>query len=200
MRSRFIALSVLSLLLFPCFVEARATWYNTASVDVPVDGGVMLTYSRFYRVNRFLDIGGVVSGGQIRREFDLKASNGLEYQVETEAMVLPLAGPVVSLHYEWIGISIGYAAFQADTDVTMKNGTVGTLRGTKKAWGTGVYSPILVLDFYNQNRNLIFGVGLGAFYATSFPNLEASNGSTVISTDESPIDTLTFHLRCLWGG
>jgi hypothetical protein len=113
--------------------------------------------------------------------------------------VAPLTGPVLSLHNNWIGISVGYAAFYANTDVTMHNDQLGTLKGKKRAWGTGLYSPLLVLDIYDKKHDLIYGVGLGGYFGTSYPNLEAGNQTVTVRTDESPIDTLTFHVRCLWG-
>jgi hypothetical protein len=187
-------------LLF-CFrlFAAEHPAYNSVAVDVPFDGGAMLTYSRYWRLNHFIDAGWIISGGQIDRNFDLKDPSGAVYKTKTKAWVAPMTGPVVTLHANWIGISIGYAAFYADTDITMKNDVVGTLTGNKKAWGSGIYSPLLVLDFYDQRHDLIFGFGLGGYFGTSYPALEASAPGIKIATNESPIDTLTVHARVLWG-
>lgn len=199
---RFFSLLFFLIGLFPSILIADNTSkrpaYNTFSVDVPVDGGVMLSVSRNWRLTRFLDAGWVLAGGQIQREFDVNTANAMTFKAETEALVLPLTGPYVTLHYEWIGISLGYAAFLADTDITMKNDATGTLSGNKKGWGTGFYSPLLVLDFYDRKHDLVFGFGLGGYFGTSYPNLTASAPGISVTTDESPIDTLTFHLRLLW--
>ncbi len=177
----------------------RLSAYNTFALDIPFDGGAMVTYSRFYRLARYFDAGFVASGGRIDREFDLKDdASGVTFKTKTKAWVLPLIGPVVSVHNEWIGISLGYAAFWADTDITMQNDLVGTLTGKKKAWGSGIYSPLLVLDVYDRTHDLVFGVGLGGYFGTNYPNLEATAPGVKVSTDASPIDTLTFHVRVLW--
>ncbi len=178
----------------------HAAGYNTLSVDIPFGGGAMVTYSRFWRLTRYVDAGWIIAGGRIDREDDdLKLADGSKVTLNTEAWVAPLTGPVVTLHNNWIGISLGYAAFFADTDITMKHDVLGTLTGTKRAWGSGIYSPLLVLDFYDKTHDLVFGLGLGGYFGTSYPDLVASNSIATVRTDESPIDTLTFHVRCLWG-
>lgn len=154
--------------------------------------------SRMWRVNRVIDIGMVGGGGQINRNFDLKTAAGTTLSAETKALVFPFFGPQVSFNFNWIGLSLGYAAFWAQTDLTVQGGSLGTLTGTTKGWGSGFYSPLLVLDFYDTKHDLVFGFGLGGFLGTSYANLEAQSSTTRLTTDESPIDTLTFHLRLLW--
>ena len=196
-------LALFVLLLLPAFswsaeLPPRRPSYNTLALDFPTDGGVMLMGSHMWRVARHLDAGLVFGGGQINHDFDLKSPTGATFNAESKSIVFPFVGPQLSLNFGWIGLSVGYAGFYSKTDLTVKTDAFGTLTGTTKAWGSGVYSPLLVLDFYDSKHDLVFGFGLGGFFGTSFPNLEAQNSQAKISTDESPIDTLTFHVRLLW--
>jgi hypothetical protein len=144
-----------------------------------------------------LDVGLTAGGGVIEREFDLTYNTVGNVNYETKALVLPFIGPRVSLHYEFIGLSLGYGAFYADTDIEAKDSAGTRYTGSEKGWGTGFYAPLLVLDFYNNNRDMYLGLGLGGFLGANYPNLEATNGTTKLVTDESPIDglTVTFRMR-----
>ena len=178
--------------------QGRPLVINDIAVDIPTDGGLLLMGSRMWRMNRVVDIGFLGGGGQINRNFDLKTTAGDTLNADTKAIVFPFLGPQVSFNFNWIGLSLGYAAFWAKTDLTVQGGSLGTLTGTTKGWGSGFYSPLLVLDFYDTKHDLIFGFGLGGFLGTSYPKLAAHSTTTSLTTDESPIDTLTFHLRLSW--
>jgi hypothetical protein len=171
---------------------------NGVALDIPVDGGAMLSYQRTWLLFRHVDAGFVVSGGQINRKFDLDASNDQTYHADTKALVLPLVGPFITLHWSWFGISMGYAAFYAKTDLSVRDTPGGTLNGTTKAWGSGFYAPLLVLDFYDQQHDLMYGFGLGGYFGSSYKDMSASSSSYAITTNASPIDTITFHVRCQW--
>ncbi len=158
----------------------------------------MVSYQHTWLLTRHFDAGFVVSGGEIQRDFDLDAPAGQTYNAHTKALVLPLAGPFITLHGSWIGISFGFAGFWARTDLTVNNTPGGTLTGTTKAWGSGFYSPLLVLNFYDQKRDLIYGFGLGGYFGSSYKHMNASSPTYAITTDASPIDTLTFHVSCTW--
>jgi hypothetical protein len=189
---------LLLMLLCPTLAQAGPWAWNSVSVDVPLDGGAMVSYNRTWDVTKFMDVGFVVSGGQIRRTFDLDGPAGQTYHATTDALVLPLAGPFVTLHASWIGISVGYGAFWAKTDLSVRDVPGGTAMGKTNGWGTGIYSPLLVLDFYDQKRDMIFGFGIGGYFGSSYKTLSASNPSGAITTNASPLDTLTFHLHCRW--
>lgn len=196
---RFFLFSFIALCCATARADNQRAWAtNGISVDIPVDGGAMLSYQRTWLLMRHLDAGFVISGGQILRKFDLDASNGQKYHAKTDALVLPLVGPFVTLHWSWIGLSLGYAAFYAKTDLTVNDTPGGTLRGTTKGWGSGFYSPLLVLDFYDEKHDLIYGFGLGGYFGSNYKDLQASSPTYAVTTNASPIDTLTFHVRCLW--
>jgi hypothetical protein len=178
--------------------QARPWATNGVSLDIPLDGGAMVSYQRTWLLTKYIDAGLVVSGGQIRRRFDLDSDTGRSYNAETTALVLPLAGPFVTLHWSWFGISLGYAGFWAKTDLTVKDTPGGTLNGTTKAWGSGFYAPLLVFDFFDEKHDLMYGFGLGGYFGSHYKDMTASSSTYALTTDASPIDTLTFHVRCLW--
>ncbi len=186
------------LILSALHARNRRGVYNDIAVDIPFDGGVMIMASRMWSLNNFLDVGLVGGGGQINRDFEIETTNGTKLDAHSQATIFPFIGPQLSFNFGWIGLAVGYAAFFADTDLTVDGGSLGTLTGSKKAWGSGFYSPLLVLDFYDKKHDLVFGLGLGGFLGTSYPNIEAQSATAKITTDESPIDTLTFHVRMMW--
>lgn len=177
---------------------ARVPVINSLAVEVPLDGGLMVMGSRTWQLNKYIGVGLVAGGGQINRDFDLETTSGQKWNAETKAIIFPFVGPQVTLMFNWIGISVGYAAYYADTDLTVKSDTLGTLTGNTTGWGSGFYSPLLSLDFYDQKHDLVFGFGLGGFLGGTYPDLEAKSAAGKITTDESPIDTLTFHLKVAW--
>lgn len=169
-----------------------------ASVDFPFQGGVMVTGSRLWRINKFMEAGFFVSGGSIEREFDLSVPGAPDAEAKTESLVLPFFGPRISFNFQFVGLSLAYGMYYAKTDMDVTNISGGPLTGETKGWGSGFYSPLLVLDFYDKRRNVAIGLGLGGFLGTSGPDLKASSASRSIKTDASPIDTLTLHVRFLW--
>jgi hypothetical protein len=170
---------------------------NEFAVDFPFDGGGFVSYTRSWVLSPYMDVGVSAGGGVINREFDVTYPSVGDVSYETKALVLPFIGPRLGLHYEFIGLSVGYGAFYADTDIEARDKAGNTYAGSEKGWGTGFYAPLLVLDFYNNRRDMYFGVGLGGFLGANYPNLEAARGSTTLVTNESPVDslTLTFRMR-----
>ena len=180
-------------------VPARAVpAYNEAGVDFPLDGGAVLSYARMWKMNRYVHVGAEIGGGRIVRDFEVDAG-GNRFEVETDALVLPFVGPRLGLHFPVVAISLGWSVFRADVDIAARAAGVGTLTGQEKGWGTVLRSPFLVLDFYDKRRRMVFGFGVGGFFGTSFTDLTASSGASRLVTDAHPLDTLTLHLRMLWG-
>ncbi|OVE77803.1 hypothetical protein BVX98_01905 [bacterium F11] len=179
-------------------VFAERHVFNEIAVDYPLDGGGMVMASRLWSLNRFVRVGFVVGGGVIKRDFDFTASNGEKLEAETSSIVLPFIGPRVSFFYKFFGLSLAFGGFHAKTDFDLKGPSLGSASGEKTGWGTGLYSPLLVLDFYDKKHNILFGLGLGGFLGNSYPDLEASNATTRVITDESPLDTITVHFRMAW--
>ncbi len=172
---------------------------NEVAVDFPLDGGGMVMFSRMRSFSQVLQAGVVVGGGVIQRDFDLSVAGFPELEARTEALILPFIGPRLSLNFNFIGVSLAYGVFWAKTDFEATGPGTETFRGEKSGWGTALYSPLLVIDFLNKKRNIIFGFGLGGFLGTSYPDLKVASPAGVrLTTDESPLDTLTLHLRVLW--
>jgi hypothetical protein len=125
---RCLAVAILASFLPVSFASAEALRrfraYNDLGVDFPVDGGVMLMGSRSWRIARHLDAGFVLGGGEIDRDFDLKNAAGQTFSSETKSFVFPFVGPQVTFNFNWIGLSVGYAAFYAKTDLTVHGGSL----------------------------------------------------------------------------
>lgn len=189
---------VISLGLFMPVSAYEGGAYNELGVDFPIDGGAMLTYARMWQVSRYLHLGAEIGGGQIQREFEVK-SGATEFDVETDTLVLPFIGPRVMLRFPVVALSLGFSFFRAEADIEAKASGFETMRGETKGWGTAFHSPFLVLDFYDKQRKMVFGFGLGGFFGTSFKDLEATSSTGRLVTDENPLDTLTIHFRTLWG-
>lgn len=168
---------------------------NEFAVDIPLDGGGFVSYTRSYVLSPYMDVGVTVGGGVIEREFDLTYAGLGDVDYETEATVVPFIGPRIGLHYQFIGISFGYGVFYADTDITARDQSGTIYKGSEKGWGTGFYAPLLVIDFYNTSKDMYLGLGLGGFLGANYPDLVATNGNTRLVTDESPIDGLTVTFR-----
>ncbi len=180
------------------FANPRYPAYNEISVDFPIEGGGMLMVSRSWPLNRFFDVGIVGGSGVIERDFEVTDSQSRTLDVHTKAAVFPFIGPRLSLNGRIIGLTLAYGAFYAKTDFKAMNGTWGDFSNDISGWGSGFYSPLLVLDFYVRRWDLLVGLGLGGFLGTSYPNLEASSSTGRVSTAASPISTLTIHLRTRW--
>lgn len=189
--------SILIAVLFSYPVLSYAIGYNDVAVDFPVDGGVMASYSRMYPLTRFLDAGFTVGGGLIQKEFD-ETVGSTDIDFKTDALVLPYIGPRATLHFGVIGFSIGYGMFYAKTDIDAEIAGEPKLTGDEKGWGSGFYTPLLIIDFYNQKSDIYWGLGIGGLLGTSYPDLEATNGSTRVITHESPISTVTLTVRARW--
>lgn len=182
------------------FCQAARPVMNDVAVDFPFDGGAVLTYTRSWPVVKHLDLGFTIGGGVIEREFDVTDSVHGKVDFETKAIVLPFIGPRASLHFEVIGISVGYGLFYADTDIEARDQAGVSYAGSEKGWGSGFYAPLLVLDFYDRKRDMFFGIGLGGFLGANYNDLEAASGANRVVTDESPIQGLTITLRTRWFG
>jgi len=195
---RWTFLATLLALPFLPAAPAGAFGGDEFALEIPGDGGAMLMYSRSWRLNKYLYGGFVAGGGQINREFDLTNPGQPDLEVQTKTLILPMVGPRLTVVFPVIAISVGYAAFWGRTDTDVDLPGVGRLSGTTSGVGTGFYSPIFSVDFYSDKRDMVFGIGLGGFLGTSFPDLEASGGGTTLRTDENPIDTLTLHLKVGW--
>jgi hypothetical protein len=172
--------------------------YNEIGFDFPFDGGGVVTYSRMWKLTRAIHGGFQVSGGVIERNFDFTAPNLPNLSAHTKALMLPYIGPRIGIYFPIIGVSIGYGAFWARTDLEVKGDSIAVMSGRKSGLGTGFYSPFLVLDFYNQRQDIVFGFGLGGFLGTSYPSLQASSPTASVTTNASPIETLSIHFHVLW--
>ncbi len=187
--------SAAMLVLLSPIAAIGAPAINEFAVDIPLDGGGFVSYTRSYILSRYMDVGFTVGGGVIEREFDLTYAGLGEVEYETEATVVPFIGPRIGLHYQFIGISLGYGAFYADTDIEARDQGGTVYKGSEKGWGTGFYAPLLVVDFYNTSKDMYLGLGLGGFLGANYPDLIATDGTTRLVTDESPIDGLTVTFR-----
>jgi len=174
--------------------------YNTVAVDVPFDGGAFASYSRMWRMGRYVDAGFFAGAGDVENHFQLQRPDGSNVDARTQTVVAPFIGPKLSFNFPFVAISLGYGFFWAKTDLSVDWPGQATLRGTTSGWGQGIYSPLLVLDFLDQKHNVFWGVGIGGLFATRYPDLEASNDNLKISTDQKPLDNLTFHVHLLWSG
>lgn len=172
--------------------------YHQTALDIPVDGGTFASYSRMWGFGDYLQAGWLIGGGVIQRKFDVASSAFPALKAKTEAVVFPFFGPRVSFIYKVVGISLSYGFYHAKTDLTVRGDGFPAATGETSAWGTGFYSPLLTVDFYNRKWNMLFGIGLGGFFGGSYPALEARNSNFLFRTNESPIDTLTFHVRTTW--
>jgi hypothetical protein len=190
------AILVLSAGVGPAFAERTAV-FDSVAVELPFQGGGLVMARRTKVINRFLRIGGVIGGGAINRKFNI-TSGSTEFDAETHATILPYIGPQVQLSAGYVGISLSYGVFWARTKFNADAPGVGRLSGRTSGWGTGFYAPLLILDFYDRDRNAVVGVGLGGFLGATYPDLKGTNGSTSLTTDESPIDTLSVHVSVTW--
>ena len=197
-KLRRAALAVLFLAGAP--LPARAAHaFNDLSLDIPVDGGGMLVYSRSWRVARYIDAGFLAGGGEINRSFNVDGPAGQpSMKARTETLVFPFVGPRVTFVFPIIAVSVGYAAFYGHTNFRVDTPAAGAISGTASGLGTGFFSPLLSIDLYDEKSDLVFGFGLGGFLGTSFPDLVASGGGTTVRSTESPIDTLTVHFKIGW--
>jgi len=200
--SFIVGICLVGLLFNPLVAQSHQRFrsYNNVAVDFPLDGGGMLMASKIWSLNKHIRGGFVVGGGVIQRDFEITVVGAPNFQAETKAMVLPYFGPQITFFYNVVGLSLSYGAFYAKTDFEVSGDTIGSLSGEKSGWGTGFYSPLLVLDFYSEKHNLIFGFGLGAFFGTSYPKLVAESATARVESDRNPLDTITFHVRTAWSG
>jgi hypothetical protein len=183
--------------LFNSFCFARSSSYSEVGFDYPADGGGLVSYSRMWRVLSYLDVGYMVGGGQVKNEFDVPGPTASKLHVQTTSLLLPYIGPRMTLVTPVVGLTLGYGAFYSLTDFTASNEAYH-FSGRAKGWGQGVYSPFLVLDFYDSKRDLIFGFGLGGLFATSYPEMTSTVNGTTLTINQSPFDTLTFHIDVRW--
>ncbi|MCB4756156.1 MAG: hypothetical protein LHV69_03835 [Elusimicrobia bacterium] len=172
--------------------------YHEVTFDIPFEGGGMMNYARMWAFSRYVHAGFYASGGVIERRIDVSHPLYPDLTMRTKALVLPLFGPRVTLLYHFIGLSIGVGAFYAKTDLEVEGPGITTLKGDVRGWGTGIYAPFLIADFYNEKRDMFFGFGFGGYWGTSYPDLKASSDSLTVTTDESPLNTLTFQFRWRW--
>lgn len=198
----FSPLELLSFVLFILFLNSNsasaAKAINEVAFDFPADGGVMVMVSRFWTFNRYIQAGFTVGGGVIERDIDIDEIPIAGVEAHAKSIVLPYLGPRVNFYFHVVGVSVGYGVFYAKTDLEATLPTSGHVSGETSGWGTAFYSPLLVLDFYHKKYDLVFGFGLGAFFGSSFPDLEASNDNVRLKTNASPIDNITVHVRTRW--
>jgi len=181
----------------PAFARQAST---EVAVEVPTDGGGMLMLSRSWRFARHFYAGIVGGGGRIDRDFTIGATPGHpELKASARTIVLPFIGPRITLAFPTVALSIGYAAFHARTDLDVHWPGAPTLTGRTSGWGTAIYSPLLELDFYSEKQDLVYGVGIGGFFGTTFADLKAASSVNEIQTNANPIDALTVHVKVLWG-
>jgi hypothetical protein len=189
--------SVFLILLLSALPSFAVPHYHELAADYPLDSGGMLMYSHRWMVSKYVDAGFVAGGGVINRDFKIKRSGFSDLDAHTRATVFPFIGPTLSFHGTNVGVSLGYAFYYAKTKFEVE-GLTPTLSGRKNAWGQGIYSPLLTLDFYSSKHEMIFGFGLGGFFGTNYPTLVATNGTDRIQSSGDPIDTITIHLRTRW--
>ncbi len=173
--------------------------YNQVALEIPFDGGGMLMFSRMWVLGKYFEAGFSAGGGLIEREFDMTVNGDSNWEGETKSLVLPFVGPRVTAFYHFIGLSVGYGLFYSDTDIDVRSPAGEKFTGNKKGWGTGFYSPLLVLSYYNPDQSVVYGIGLGGFFGTSYPDLTAHHGGTRVVTNENPIDTFTLHMSLSFG-
>ena len=191
-----------AVLLVSLFASAAgsAASLNEVAVDVPVDGGVVASFSKQWRLFPHLDAGFMIGGGRVERDFDLDGPGGT-LEARTEALILPMAGPkaTVRLSPLPLAFSVAFLVYRAETDVEIDGPAgAGTFTGSRSFWGTALYSPLITLDFYDKARDLYFGFGLGGFLGLGNPDLTARRGGSSITTGASPLEGLTVHVRTRW--
>jgi len=172
---------------------------NELAVDFPLEGGAMLMFARDYRVARYIRLGVIVGGGQINRQPRLRLPDGQESDLRIESFVFPFIGPRITFATPVVGLSLGFAAFHARSELEFDWPTQGRYTGSTSSWGTGVHAPFLELEFADSKRDLVYGFGLGGFFSTTFPDLAASGPGGPVEIDTSPIDTLTGRIKIVWG-
>ena len=197
-RARLAILSLAFLALSPR-ADALPPASNELAVEIPFEGGGMLMFARDYRVSRYVRVGVIAGGGQIRRRPEISLPDGSEVEVDIETAIFPFIGPRITLANPVVGISLGFAAFRGKTETSLDWPGQGRLEGEVSGWGTGFHAPFLELEFAHSKKDLVFGIGIGGFFSTSFPELEASGAPGTIRVDTSPINTLTGRLKLVWG-
>jgi hypothetical protein len=168
-------------------------------MDIPFEGGAMLMFARDYRVSRYIRLGVIAGGGQIRRRPELDLPDGQEVEVDIQTDVFPFIGPRITFATPVVGLSLGFAVFHGKSRTEIDWPGQGRLSGETSGWGTGFHAPFLELEFAHSKKDLVFGIGLGGFFSASFPDLEASGAPGTVELDTSPINTLTGRLKLVWG-
>jgi hypothetical protein len=172
---------------------------NEVSVDIPFEGGAMLMVARDYRVSRYIRLGVIAGGGQIRRRPEVKLPDGTETELDIQTSIFPFIGPRITFATPVVGLSLGFAAFRAVSDVEIDWPGTGRFAGSTSGWGTGFHAPFLELEFAHPVKDIAVGIGIGGFFSTSFPDLTAEGPGGTLSFNDSPINTLTGRLKFVWG-
>ena len=172
---------------------------NEVAVEIPLEGGGMLMFARDYRVARYLRLGVIAGGGQIRRTAEVDLPDGQEIDADIASSVFPFIGPRITLAGPVVGLSLGFAAFRAKSETEVEWPGQGRLAGSVSGWGTGFHAPFLELEFADPKKDLVYGFGLGGFFSASYPDLKASGGGHDLRFDASPINTLTVRGKLVWG-
>jgi len=190
-----IAMTFCLMLFLVSPVSAKPFSTYDLSLDFPIDGGVMIMGSKMWWIGKHVRGGFMVGGGTIERDFDLPG--GVEGH--TEAKIFPFFGPRLSFSWEVIGLSMGYGLLHADTEFEAKGGILPTtVRDEEKGWGSALYSPFIVLDFYDKKHDLVFGFGLGGFLGIDEPSFEARSGNNLVSSSPGAFSSLTLHVHTTW--
>lgn len=197
MKRRLLAAALLFASLSPAAAGFPAS--NEVALEIPLEGGAMLMFARDYRVSKYVRLGVIAGGGQIQRSPEIELPDGQEVEADITTTVFPFVGPRITLAGPVVGISLGFAAFHAEADTEVDWPGQGALSGTVKGWGTGFHAPFLELEFADPKKDLVYGIGLGGFFSTSFKDLKASGAPGDLSIDASPINTLTIRGKLVWG-
>src|SRR4051812_12460246 len=131
--SRLLVLTCLC--VYPMGVKAKEkpSPFNSVQLDIPLDGGAVVSYTRLYRLGKNFRMGGVLGAGQVDRDFKVDRPGGGEWDAHTSAIVTPFFGPQLTFGASFVGVSLSYAAFYAKTDLTVK-ADGENLTGTTKGW------------------------------------------------------------------
>ncbi len=178
----------------------RARAYNELAFDIPFGGGGLVNYARMWPIARYFHAGVQTAGGVIDRDFTVTGSGFPDLDMKTKTVMFPFIGPRVTAFYHVIGISLSFGYFYGRTTVDATGPGLAPLSGKVSGWGTGFYSPLLVMDFYDEKRGIFVGFGLGGLLGASFPTLKAKNDTLSVESTASPIDALTFTIRTRWVG
>lgn len=194
------AVVALVLGLTPTSVGAKPHALNTVGVDLPLDGGGFLTYSRDWELNRTFSAGATLGGGVIDQDFDVRGGPFDRHDANARSVIFPFIGPYIALNSPFATISATVGAFWSRTDLDVKNFSGGRTRGHVSGWGTAAYTPLLFLAYYSKKRNMVFGVGFSGFWASGYPDVSIDVGNGTTTPVHAAPRAISFHLSTTWSG